>query len=471
MTETTIIHETKTVTDGTTGKPPLAPPTVVMKKVTLGQKKRKLSPAIIALGVVVLLAAFWYFFLHKPAVAPIVVRYSAVDMGDISRSVTATGTLQATTTVQVGSQISGLVKKIYADFNTRVKAGQLLALLDTTPYSAALAQSEATVTKAKADVELARANQSREAKLLAEQLVSPSDYDVTKNALQDALATYSQDSAQHETAKVNLSYTHIRSPVDGVVQARDVDSGQTVAAGLNVTTLYVIAEDLTKMQVAAAVDEADIGNVAIGQSVSFTVEAYPGETFDGVVWQVRINPVTTSNVVTYTVIINTPNPDRRLLPGMTATVSIINASRTNVMRVPVAAMRFVPPPDFLASMGVTGADTVRQRQKRAPGDTSHHGITVPGLSGQANDAENKPSFSTVYIKTNAPSGAKLQPVHVVGGLSDGNYSEVLKSTPPLKVGDSVVVAAFEMSASPAAASSSPISTPRVGGGGARGGGH
>ncbi|HEX5316149.1 MAG TPA: efflux RND transporter periplasmic adaptor subunit, partial [Candidatus Kapabacteria bacterium] len=268
------------------------------------------------------------------------------------------------------------------------------------------------------------------------------------------------------TAEVNLSYTHIRSPVDGVVQARDVDSGQTVAAGLNVTTLYVIAEDLTKMQVAAAVDEADIGSVAIGQDVSFTVEAFPGETFHGTVAQVRINPVTTQNVVTYTVIINTANPDERLLPGMTATVSIINASRTNVMRVPVAATRFVPPPDFLASMGLKGADTVRQRRQRAPGDTSHHGMSVPGLSGPANE-ENKPTYSTVYIKTNAKTGAQLQLVRVVGGLSDGNYTEVLKSTPPLKVGDSVVVAAFEMSAAPTA-SSSPISTPRVGGGG-RGG--
>ncbi len=454
MAEPTVLQEPKPRTDGTIAKPPIVPPSMVMKKITLGQKKRKVSPGIIVLAVILLGVAFWFLFLRKPAAAPVVVRYSAVDMGDISRSVTATGTLQATTTVQVGSQISGLVKKIYADFNTKVRAGQLLALLDTTPYSAALAQSEATVTKARADVQLARANEAREATLLAAQLVSQSDYDVTRNALQDALATYSQDSAQHETAKVNLSYTHIRSPVDGVVQARDVDSGQTVAAGLNVTTLYVIAEDLTKMQVAAAVDEADIGSVAVGQSVSFTVEAFPGETFHGTVWQVRINPVTTQNVVTYTVIINTPNPDQRLLPGMTATVNIINASRTNVMRIPVAATRFVPPPNFLASMGVTGADTVRQRHPRAPGDTSHHGMTVPGLSGPPS-AENKPTYSTVFIKTNAPKGAQLQSVHVVGGLSDGNYTEVLKSTPPLKEGDSVVVAAFEMSTT-AAASSSPI---------------
>ncbi len=418
MAETPII-ESRPIGDGTLVKPAtpsaVPPPPKVMKKVTLGQKKRRVSPAIIALAVVLLAGAFWYLFLHKPAAAPIVVRYSAVEMGDISRSVTATGTLQATTTVQVGSQISGLVKKIYADFNTKVKAGQLLALLDTTPYSAALAQSEATITKAKADVQLARANDARSQQLLAQQLISQQDYDATRNALQDALATYSQDSAMHAQAEVNLGYTHIRSPVDGVVQARDVDSGQTVAAGLNVTTMYVIAEDLTKMQVAADVDEADIGSVAVGQPVTFTVEAYPGETFQGVVWQVRINPVTTNNVVTYSVIINTPNPDQRLLPGMTATVNIINASRTNVLTVPVAATRFIPPPGLLASMGVTGSDTVRQHKARAPGDTTHRRANL-GLAGSSE--ENRPTFASIYVKAGTPEAPKLTPVHMVGGLSE-----------------------------------------------------
>ncbi len=456
MAEPTII-EPKPIADGTLRKA-APPPPHVMKKVTLGQSKRRVNPAVIVLGILVFAVAFWYFLLRKPAAAPVVVRYAAVDTGDISRGVTATGTLQATTTVQVGSQISGLVKKIYADFNTRVKAGQLLALLDTTPYSAALAQSEATVQKAKADVDLAIANEARERKLLAAKLVAQSDYDVTLNALRDARATYSQDSAQHEQAKVNLGYTHIRSPVDGVVQARDVDSGQTVAAGLNVTTMFVIAEDLTKMQVAAAVDEADIGSVAVGQPVNFTVEAYPSEIFQGTVTQVRINPVTTNNVVTYTVIITTPNPDERLLPGMTATVNIINASRTNVMRIPVAATRFVPPSGFLASMGVTGSDTARPKRIRTPGDTSHHRMPTLGTTGGPPE-ENRPTFSTVYLRTGPGNAPKLELVRVMGGLSDGNYTEVLKSTPPLHPGDSIVVAAFSMGGNTAASNGSPYSRP------------
>ena len=460
MAETPIIEE-RPIGDGTVVKPAPGPPVHVVKKVTLGQKKRRVNPAIIVLGIIALAVIFWYAFLPKPATPPTVVRYAAVDMGDISRSVTATGTLQATTTVQVGSQISGLVKKIYADFNTKVRRGQLLALLDTTPYTAALAQSEATVRKAQADVQLTRANLNRSQQLLAQQLISQQDYDASLNAYRDALATYSQDSAQHATAEVNLSYTHIRSPVDGVVQARDVDSGQTVAAGLNVTTMYVIAEDLTKMQVAAAVDEADIGSVAVGQPVNFTVEAFPGQTFNGTVSQVRINPVTTQNVVTYTVIITTPNPDQKLLPGMTATVNIVNASRANVMRVPVAATRFVPPPGLLASMGVKGSDTVRQRHVRVPGDTSHH--TSLGLSGSSE--ENRPTFATIYVKSGTPQAPKLTPVHMVGGLSDGNFTEVVRSTPPLHPGDSVIVAAFEMSSTASSGSSQPGSPMRLGGGG------
>ena len=470
MAESPIIQE-KPIGDGTVVRPaaPKTPSPQVMKTVTLGQKKRGVRPAVIVLAIIVLGAIFWFLFLRKPAAPPTVVRYSAIDMGDISRSVTATGTLQATTTVQVGSQVSGLVKKIYADFNTRVRAGQLLALLDTTPYSAALAQSEATIKKAEADVQLARSNWNRSHLLLNQQLISQQDYDASLNAYRDALATYSQDSAQHAQAEVNLSYAHIRSPVDGVVQARDVDSGQTVAAGLNVTTMFVIAEDLTKMQVAAAVDEADIGSVAVGQPVNFTVEAYPGQEFQGTVTQVRINPVTTQNVVTYTVIITTPNPDERLLPGMTATVNIVNASRTNVMRIPVAATRFVPPAGLLASMGVKGSDTVRQHHARTPGDTSHH---HPNFGMTGTTEENQPTFATLYLKSGTPNAPKLTPVHMVGGLSDGNYMEVLRSTPALKAGDSVIVAAFEMTETPSA-SSSPINTrPGFGGGGGggRGGG-
>jgi HlyD family secretion protein len=235
---------------------------------------------------------------------------------------------------------------------------------------------------------------------------------------------------------------------------------------LNVTVLYVIAEDLTKMQVAADVDEADIGEVAVGQSVTFTVEAYPGQTFNGTVWQVRINPVTTSNVVTYAVIINTANPDGKLLPGMTATVNVINATRENVLRVPVAATRFVPPPEFIAELPANARDSARHRGPRPGGDSAHRHQMMATEGTGAGAVQ--PSFATIYLKTKGAKGDQLQPVRIVTGLSDPDNAELLRSNPQLKVGDSVVVAAFTMSATPSA-STSPLGQQQRPGG-HRGGG-
>ncbi len=440
------------------------PPKDALKKATLGKKKRKISPVVYVVVLVAAGFAFWYFFVRTPPAPSIVIRYAAVDSGDISRSVTATGALQATTTVQVGSQVSGLVKKIYVDFNAKVRAGQLLAALDTAPYVASVTQAVATVTKARSDLMLAVANEARERELLAQHLVSQSDYDASINALKDARATLDVDSAQYEQAKVNLGYCYIRSPVAGVVQARDVDSGQTVAAGLNVTVLYVIAQDLTKMQVAADVDEADIGQVEVGQDVLFTVDAYPGQKFKGVVWQVRINPTITTNVVTYTVIINTDNPDQKLLPGMTATANIINASRSNVMRVPVAATRFVPMPDMFPLLAPKDTSGRAARRQKWAADSSHRSKTNGG--GMDHDNPNRPQIATLYIKSDSVNGPQIRPIRAVLGLSDANYSEILSSTPPLQAGDSIVVAAFSMSPASGASSSSPLNTrPGQGGGG------
>ncbi len=452
---------------------PPAPPKEALKKVTLGRKKRKLGPVFWVIGLVALGFGFWYFFIRTPPPPPLIIRYAAIDTGSVTRSVTATGTLQATTTVSVGSQVSGLVKKIYVDFNAKVKAGQLLAALDTAPYVASLTQAAATVIKARSDLLLAVQNEARERELLAQHLVAQSDYDASINALKDAKATLDVDSAQYQQAKVNLGYCFIRSPVDGVVQARDVDSGQTVAAGLNVTVCYVIAQDLTKMQVAADVDEADIGQVADSQEVVFTVESYPGEKFKGKVWQVQINPTVTTNVVTYNVIIRTDNPQGKLLPGMTATVNIINASRSNVLRVPVSATRFVPPADLIAQLPQAVRDSARAHRGQhsgAGGDTTHHHRNMSDNAGTMSELPRDsvtPSFATIYVKTNSPNGPEIKPVHVVTGLQDANYAEVLRSNPQLIAGDSVIVAAFSLA--PTSSSSSPLSQPRPGGGGRPGG--
>ncbi len=438
------------------------PPKEIMKKVTLGKKKSKWGPVLYTLGAAVLGFAAWYFLLRTPAKPPIVIRYAAVDLGDLSRGVTATGTLQATTTVQVGSQVSGMITDLYADFNTKVTKGQLLAKLDSTTFSAAVTQARANLAKATADLNASVRDEARQKQLLDKQLIAQSDYDVSRNKLEDARASVDQANASLKQALANLGYTIIRSPISGVVVSRSVDKGQTVAAGFNAPVLFIIAQDLTSMQVAANVDEADIGSVKDAQDVKFTVDAYPGEQFVGSVHQVRLNSVTTSNVVTYTVIINTENKDLRLFPGMTATVMIVNASRTAVLRVPVAATRFVPPTELLTAAGIKDTASKIRRQRPA-GDSSRKGGMTHAAGGE------RPTFATVYRKTMTPDGPSMEAVKVMGGLSDGNYSEILKSTPELHAGDSIIVAAFSMSTT-TPAGSSPLNQQRPGGGGGGGGG-
>lgn len=462
-------------TDGNAARISPAPSKPTMVTTTrLGQKKRNLKPLYAVLALLVVVFGAWYIFFKPAAKAPLVIRYSVVDYGEISRGVTATGTLQAVTTVQVGSQISGTIKELYADFNTKVRKGQVLAQLDPANYEAQVTSASANLAKAKADLDAAQKDEGRSRELLGRQLIAQADYDVSKNKLLDAEASVKQVSAAVQQAEVNLSYTTIRSPVDGVVQARNVDKGQTVAAGLNVTTLFVIAEDLTKMQVSANVDEADIGQVLAGQSVKFTVDAFPGEPFTGTVRQVRINPVTSQNVVTYAVIINTDNPDEKLLPGMTATATIVSENRENVLRVPISATRFVPTPEFFEETKLPDTASKMRGQgtrgQRAPGDTTRRRQGGSG-QGAGTGAGQRTQIATVYIKSNAKTGPSVQAVKIVEGLSDANGVEVLRSFPTqLKAGDSVVVAAFALQSTPAT-NSSPLQQQRPGGaGGGRGGG-
>src|ERR1051325_3563925 len=219
--------------------PPTPSKPTVVTTTRLGQKKRNLTPVYLVLALLVVAFGVWYIFFKPAAKAPFVIRYSAVDYGEISRGVTATGTLQAVTTVQVGSQISGTIKELYADFNTKVRKGQVLAQLDPANYEAAVTSATANLARAKADYDAASKDEKRSRDLLARQLIAQADYDQAKNKLLDAEASVKQLSASLQQAEVNLGYTTIRSPVDGTVQARNVDKGQTVAAGLNVTTMFV----------------------------------------------------------------------------------------------------------------------------------------------------------------------------------------------------------------------------------------
>ena len=294
----------------------------------------------------------------------------AVSRGSIINRVSATGTLEAVTTVQVGSQVSGSIESLYADFNAIVRKGQVLARLDQSLFRAAIEQAAANLARAQADhqrVQLALADAetklARARELAARQLIPANELDAAEVArstadtqVRSSAAGVTQARAALRQAQVNLEKTVITSPIDGVVISRNVDVGQTVAASMSAPVLFVIAADLTQMQLNASIDESDLGSIRTSQRVTFTVDAYPGETFRGVVKQVRLNPVVTSNVVTYAAIITAPNPELKLMPGMTATLDVEVARRDNVLRVPAAAARFRPTPEQLEAMNAQAVD-------------------------------------------------------------------------------------------------------------------
>ncbi len=280
----------------------------------------------------------------------------AVERGSIASTVIATGTVNPVTTVQVGTYVSGPIQALYADYNSPVKKGQLVAKIDPAPFQVKVLQAEADVSnnrakveKDRADLELKRLTLERNRELLEKNLISQNDLDTAKSNYDQAVAQLALDQASIkqslaalQEARINLNYTDITSPVDGVVVSRNVDVGQTVAASFQTPTLFLIAQDLTKMQVDTNVSESDIGSVGIQQPATFTVDAYPGKPFKGTVAQVRNAPITLQNVVTYDVVIAVDNPDLELKPGMTATVNITTAQREDVLKIPLRAVRFNP---------------------------------------------------------------------------------------------------------------------------------
>ena len=303
-----------------------------------------------------------------------------VKKGSIINTITATGTVEADTTVLIGTQVSGVIKKIYVDFNSNVKKGQLLAELDKTPLQTQVQQAQASLDDAKSEVEFQSATYERYKALLDKKLVAQADYDQVKYNFDKARANLKTAQAGYDKAIVNLNYASIYSPIVGVILNRAVDQGQTVAASFSTPNLFTIGNDLTMMQVQANVDEADIGLVRMLQPVDFTVDAYPNEIFKGSVRQIRLQPVVTSNVVTYTVIVNAPNPEKKLMPGMTANITVLVQKVDSVLVIPGKALRFTPeaaylteyyknnpPPNRNQRAGGTGQAAGTERQ-RNPGE-------------------------------------------------------------------------------------------------------
>jgi len=389
---------------------------------------------IVAIG----LAIGGYVFFGGERKAPIRYKTAAIERGAVVSVVTATGTINPVVSVQVGSQVSGMIESLHADFNSVVTAGQVVARIDPASFQARRDQAKANLEIAKANVARARADLAQRKReldrtkaLLEQHFVSQSEVDVAVTAHQGAVAQLDVSEAQVkqaaatlDAAELDLKYTVIRSPVKGIVIARNVEVGQTVAASFATPNLFLIALDLTKMQVDTNVSEADIGGIVEGKEATFTVDAYPGEPFQGTVRQVRNAPLSLQNVVTYDVVVGVKNTDLRLKPGMTASVSIVVAHREQALKLPNAALRFTPPRIERAEGRPTAS--------ASSGEPARPGAPTEGATA-SRDGQGLPS-KTVW---RLGPGGDPEAVPVQVGISDGNATELLKGD--LKEGDEVIV--------------------------------
>lgn len=364
---------------------------------------KSLNKIFFIIVLIALSGGAYYYYQHNSKKNPAEkYRLAEITQGDIEQTVSANGTLNPVTLVSVGTQVSGIVKKLYVDFNDVVKKDQVLLELDNSLFMAQITQSQASVRNNQASVELAQANEKRIRELYAQEFVSKQELDTAVQVLKSAKAQL--DSARGLLARdqTNLNFTIIRSPVSGVVVDRVVDVGQTVAASFQTPTLIKIAQDLSKMQINSSFAEADIGNIKVGQTTKFNVDAFPNRNFEGVVKQVRLNPVNTSNVVTYDVVISVDNQEQLLLPGMTAYVNIGVAKREQAFLVPNAALRFKPKFDENTT------DSPKGEMRK---------------NGEGRKRKNKGddlNIGTIYVlKDNQPT-----PIKVRLGITDGRFTEI-----------------------------------------------
>jgi HlyD family secretion protein len=417
------------------------------------------------------------------------------DKGDVTMTVTATGTIAAVTTVQVGSQVSGVIARLYADFNSHVNKGQLLAELDPTSFQAQVDQRRADVTKAQVEAANARITYERQLRLVKAGLAAQADLDAARAAYEGSQAQVQQARAALQQAETNLKYTKIVSPIDGVVIDREYDVGQTVAASFQAPTLFQIAQDLTKMQVQADVDQSDIGRIQVGQPARFTVDSYPDQEFRGRISQIRLNATVSQNVVTYPVIIEVGNPEEKLRPKTTANVTIDVANVHDVLRVANAALRFKPdnadapkaggaggqggggrargeqtastqtPSTQTGAATSTGEGASPERSMARFGERRRGPAGAAGAFGGGRPAPPR-RMQTVWILD--PTSNKPKAVQIRTGITDGHYTEVVGGD--LKPGDPVIVglATSKVEGPPPPGASNPMGGRGGGGRGGRG---
>ena len=379
------------------------------------KKKRRIW--WIVLGIVALAIAIMAIVkATKSANKELVIRTHVVEEYTVENTVTATGTIEPVETVEVGTQVSGKVEKIYVDFNDVVKKGQLMAELDKQTLNQSLSRARASLTSAESQLNYAKLTYERTKQLYEANAATLAAYQEAQNAYTQAQMSKRNAQASYDQARVDLAYAEIYSPIDGIVLDRAVEVGQTVAASFSTPTLFTLANDLTKMQVEADVDEADIGQVKEGQRVTFTVDAYMDEVFNGTVNQIRMKPTTTSNVVTYTVIIDAPNPEQKLFPGMTASVTIVTEEQTG-LAVPAEAFNFTPDEQVLKAI---------RKAEKSEGQRPERPMIQEG--------EKQADHTMVWLK----KGDDMMPRPVKVGMSDGAYKIIEQG---VQAGDSVVLSA------------------------------
>jgi HlyD family secretion protein len=404
--------------------------------------KQKRSFYLLAL---IALIATGAFFMNRAASAreTTTYRFTTVEKGDLQASVSATGTLSAVRTVAVGTQVSGQVSQLFVDYNDTVKKGQLLARIDPTLQLQAVADAQANVERAEAQALQARRDNTRNSELLSAGLLARASYEQTDSAADVANASVKSARVALERARQNLAYTNIYAPIDGVVVERNVDSGQTVAASLSAPQLFLIANDLSNMQILANVGESDIASIKEGQKVNFTVQALPRDKFQGVVKQVRLQSSTQENVVNYTVVISVANEKQKLLPGMTARVEFIVDQASNILKVPNAALRFKPE-TATEGQGTTPAASATSATNGAPSGAATGGRSRGSRAAGASGTRG----GTLYV---ADAQNKLTPVRVRTGITDGTMTVV--SGPNVTAGMKVVAGAATVKAKDQAAQS------------------
>ena len=395
--------------------------------------------------VVIGLALIAYFLFFQEDESATIFTFAEITKGDLNVIISSSGTIQAIKTVDVGTQVSGKIDRLLVDFNSQVRRGQLLAVLDTVVLAASVRDAQSSLDRAKAQYDQAVAVHERNKQLFEKSFMNEVDFIASKTNVQVLLANLKSASTALERAKLNMGYAYLYSPISGTIINRSVEQGQTVAASLSAPTIFTIAEDLSSMRILTNVDESDIGQIKEGQKVQFTVQAFSDKKFDGEVTQIRLNPNVVSNVVNYVVVVNAENKDKLLLPGMTATVDFYVDFRENVLLIPNAALRFQPTDEMTAEFTKNREkeianlpDSIKQRMQGEGGRRQFGG----GMMGGGNSHGRRKGMNRLWF---FDENNNLQMSSVVTGLTDGKNTEIVRGR-NIKEGMKIISAILENSA-------------------------